>query len=55
MKKIHLTPTQFTIENGTLTPTLKVKRVEAKHMYEDVIKKMYEEPLPAAKDEKKSS
>eukprot|EP00826_Nyctotherus_ovalis_P036879 TRINITY_DN3310_c0_g1_i20.p1 TRINITY_DN3310_c0_g1~~TRINITY_DN3310_c0_g1_i20.p1 ORF type:complete len:550 (-),score=144.13 TRINITY_DN3310_c0_g1_i20:160-1809(-) len=57
MKKIHLTPTQFTIENGALTPTLKVKRSEAKRMYEDVIKKMYAEPLPAAptQDAKKVS
>eukprot|EP00826_Nyctotherus_ovalis_P023874 TRINITY_DN1837_c0_g1_i5.p1 TRINITY_DN1837_c0_g1~~TRINITY_DN1837_c0_g1_i5.p1 ORF type:complete len:589 (+),score=129.94 TRINITY_DN1837_c0_g1_i5:614-2380(+) len=50
MKKIHLTPKQFTIENGSLTPTLKVKRSVAKHMYEDVIKKMYAEPLASAND-----
>lgn len=46
MKKIHLTPVQFTIENNSLTPTLKVKRHEARKMYDEVIKKMYAEPLP---------
>eukprot|EP00826_Nyctotherus_ovalis_P002298 TRINITY_DN1044_c0_g2_i14.p1 TRINITY_DN1044_c0_g2~~TRINITY_DN1044_c0_g2_i14.p1 ORF type:complete len:560 (-),score=170.28 TRINITY_DN1044_c0_g2_i14:178-1857(-) len=45
VKKIHVTPNTFTIENGTLTPTFKIKRSEAKNMYADVIAKMYSEPL----------
>ncbi len=45
VKKVYITPNQFTIENGTLTPTLKIKRYDAKKMYIDVINKMYAEPL----------
>ena len=49
VKKIHITPTQFTIENNSLTPTLKVKRPIAKQMYADVIQKLYAEPLEERK------
>ncbi len=45
VKKLHLTMTPFTIENNSLTPTLKIKRHVAKKMYIDVINKMYSEPL----------
>ncbi len=45
IKKLHLAPKWFTIENGTLTPTLKIKRHEAKKMYIEAINKMYAEPL----------
>ena len=45
IKKLHITPNSFTIENGTLTPTLKVKRYAAKKMYQDIIDKFYSEPL----------
>ena len=53
IKKIHVTHTQFTIDNGTLTPTLKVKRNEAKTMYLNVIKDMYATPLVEKKEAKK--
>ena len=49
----------FTIDNGTLTPTLKIKRHDAKKMYQEEINKMYAEPLveestkrPAKEDKK---
>jgi len=45
IKKLHITPNCFTVENGTLTPTLKIKRYEAKKMYQDIIDKLYSEPL----------
>ena len=51
MRRIYITPNQFTIENGTLTPTLKVKRLQAKHMYLDVIKEMYEKSLTKGEKE----
>ena len=46
LKKIYLTPNQFTIENGTLTPTLKIKRNEARMMYSSIIDNLYSESLP---------
>ncbi len=46
VKKIHVTSTQFTIDNGTLTPTLKVKRHEARQIYKETFDRLYAEPLP---------
>lgn len=43
IKKITLIPREFTIENGELTPTLKVKRRVIEEHYKDVIDKMYTE------------
>lgn len=42
IKKIALIEKEFTIENGELTPTLKVKRRVIEEHYKDVIDKMYE-------------
>jgi len=42
-KKVHLTEDAFTIENGILTPTMKVKRHEAKLRFIDIINKLYSE------------
>jgi long-chain acyl-CoA synthetase len=43
VKDIHLTPEQFTIENGLLTPTLKSKRVQLEQRYKEQIESMYNE------------
>jgi len=40
--RIHLTSTQFTIENDLLTPTFKLKRNEAKKFFLADIKRMYD-------------
>jgi long-chain acyl-CoA synthetase len=50
VKKVHLSPVPFTIENNTLTPTMKVKRNEAQKMYAQAITKLYAEPLVEKKD-----
>lgn len=48
VKRIHVSGEDFTVENGLLTPTLKLKRsVAAKH-FGDVIAKMYKEGETAA-------
>jgi long-chain acyl-CoA synthetase len=41
IKKVFLSNEPFTLENGLLTPTMKVKRHEVKNKYIDEIKKMY--------------
>jgi len=40
-KKVLLLENDFTIENGELTPTLKVKRREVEKRYKDVIDAAY--------------
>ena len=42
IKKITLIATEFTLEGGELTPTLKVKRKVIEARYKDVIDRMYE-------------
>lgn len=42
VKKIAIIPDEFTIENGLLTPTLKIKRKVALARYKDVFEKLYE-------------
>lgn len=39
---ITLVPEPFTVENGLLTPTFKLKRPQAKAAYEALIDNMYE-------------
>jgi long-chain acyl-CoA synthetase len=41
IKKVFLSNEPFTLENGLLTPTIKVKRHEVKNKYIDEIRKMY--------------
>ncbi len=43
IKKIELSPTDWTVETGELTPTLKLKRKVIKQKYVDLIDKIYEE------------
>ena len=45
-KKIQLLPTDFSIEGGELTPTLKVKRRVIDRNYKALIDKLYEGPAP---------
>merc|ERR1712244_22924 len=41
VKRIHLIPEDFTIENGILTSTMKLKRNVARDTFQDAIKSMY--------------
>ena len=41
IKKIAIVP-EFTVENGMLTPTMKVKKTRAADHYQDRIEAMYE-------------
>jgi long-chain acyl-CoA synthetase len=42
IKKIALLPSEFTVDAGELTPTLKVKRRVVEQKYKDVIDRLYE-------------
>ncbi|KAJ1942036.1 medium-chain fatty acid-CoA ligase faa2 [Linderina pennispora] len=42
-KNIHLESVPFTIENNLLTPTLKIKRADAKKLYKDILDRLYAE------------
>lgn len=44
VKNVHLTTTPFSTENNTMTPTQKIKRYDARKMYEEVVKEMYKNP-----------
>lgn len=41
VKKVKLVAEPFTVENNLLTPSMKLKRFEAKNKYSDVIKELY--------------
>jgi long-chain acyl-CoA synthetase len=43
IKKYVLLPSEFTIESGELTPSLKVKRSVVEKHYADLIESMYQE------------
>lgn len=50
IKNVTLALEPFSVENGTMTPTLKVKRADAARMYSAQIQAMYKEgPVPEAK------
>ena len=41
VKKVYLSPEEFSIENDLITPTLKIKRHNAKKKFLDKINEMY--------------
>lgn len=41
IKKFELTPDEWTIDGGHLTPTMKMKRKEIKEIYKDLYEKLY--------------
>jgi len=41
IKKFHLLETSFTIENGLLTPTMKVKRIKVIEKYKNILENFY--------------
>ncbi|CAI2361326.1 unnamed protein product [Moneuplotes crassus] len=43
IKKLHLTPEMFSVENGLLTPSMKLVRHHAKTTFKDKIQDMYNE------------
>ena len=53
IKKLYLCNDPFTIENGLLTPTLKIKRHDTRMKYLDVIAKLYSQPLVETREEVK--
>jgi long-chain acyl-CoA synthetase len=42
IKKFEIVPDQWTVENGCLTPSLKIKRKVVEQKYTDLIREMYE-------------
>ncbi|KAH9934808.1 acetyl-CoA synthetase-like protein [Fomitopsis serialis] len=48
VKRIHLTMEPFTVENGCLTPTFKIKRKETYEAYKKELDALYALPLPAS-------
>ena len=47
LKKILLIPEELSIENGTLTPTLKLRRRNVEARYKEQIEKLYADATPA--------
>jgi long-chain acyl-CoA synthetase len=48
MKKFLLIPDDFTIANGFLTPTMKLRRRVIEERYKEKIEELYSEPAPSA-------
>ena len=42
VQNFHLMSEDFSVDNGTLTPSLKLKRKEAMKMYGSDVEKLYE-------------
>ena len=45
IKKIYLSPEPFTVENDLCTPTLKIRRHDAKKYFQEKIKQLYDEKM----------
>lgn len=41
VKRIHLSLDAFTVENGTLTPTMKIRRKDAYNKYKSELDRLY--------------
>ena len=41
VKAVHLTPEVFSVENGLMTPTFKLKRPQLKAQYQNVLHALY--------------
>ncbi|KAF8590444.1 acetyl-CoA synthetase-like protein [Ramaria rubella] len=50
VKNIHISLEPFTSDNGTLTPTLKLKRVEVQRIYKKVLGELYKQPLASTSE-----
>jgi long-chain acyl-CoA synthetase len=49
IKNFHLESEAWTVDNGLLTPSMKLKRPTLKTHYNDAIEKLYQEPTMDAK------
>ena len=47
LKKVLVVPEELSIENGTLTPTLKLRRRNVEALYKEQIEKLYADAVPA--------
>ena len=45
VRKVHITPHAFTVQNDTVTPTFKLKRFNAKRFFLEHIQEMYSEGI----------
>jgi len=45
IKKFYLLPKPLTIDDGTITPSLKVKRAVVQNLYKDAVESLYEDQL----------
>ena len=43
VRRFALLPEPFTVENGMMTPTLKVKRKEVESRYQELIESLYKD------------
>jgi len=46
LKRIHLTMQPFSVENGTLTPTFKIRRKDAYNLYKAELDALYALGMP---------
>ncbi len=55
LKKVLVVPEELSIENGTLTPTLKLRRRNVEALYKDQIEQLYAEPEATPADTAQSA